>query len=143
MHEISPLSHVSMVARTSLCWSMSAASLNNRSPRSVPDISRHEGSLKAVRAAITALSTSSAEAAYTEVISLSSLSKSQSFTASHSSVEDLCSPRIDAGNLLVIARLHPLIVDKQTNRLSVLLAIRRRKLHGQVGHPCGLSKPTS
>jgi hypothetical protein len=42
-------------------------------PRSVGDMSRHEGSLKALRAAATALSTSSTLAAYTEVISVSSL----------------------------------------------------------------------
>lgn len=67
-----PLSHVSMVAKVSLCCSTSAASLYINSPLSELAMSLHSP-LKALRAAATALSTSSGSAASTEQISDSSL----------------------------------------------------------------------
>jgi hypothetical protein len=63
MEDYVPLSHVSIVASVSLCLSMRLASLYIKSPLSVPGKSRQDGSLKAFRAALTALSTSSSDAA--------------------------------------------------------------------------------
>ena len=69
-----PLSHVSIVARVSLCCFTSSESLSSSSPLSVPPTLRHD--LKALRATFTAISTSSAVAANTLVISDSSLHRS-------------------------------------------------------------------
>ena len=62
-----------MVARTSFSRSTRSESLMRRLPRSVEGRSRHAGDLNALRAAATAVSTSSAVAAKTDVISDSSL----------------------------------------------------------------------
>lgn len=53
--------------------STKSASLASKAPRSDGAISLHEGSLRAARAAETAVSTSEAEAAWTEVMGVSSL----------------------------------------------------------------------
>ena len=37
-------------------------------------------------------------------------------------------------NLVTIARLHPLIIDEETNGLRIFLAIRRRQLRAQISH---------
>lgn len=71
--EMLPLSQVSIVASTSLFFSIRATSLNISSARSTLGRSRHAGFLNALRAALTAMSTSSGSAAYTDAISLSSL----------------------------------------------------------------------
>lgn len=62
-----PLSHVSMVARVSLCFSASSDNLYRSFPRSVATTFRQD--LKAFLAALTAVSTSSADPAYTLTIS--------------------------------------------------------------------------
>lgn len=93
------------------------------SPRSVFEISRHSGELKAFRAALTAVSTSSAEAASTEVISDSSLRGM--------SVMALCGlggsgtnlPGVDTGNLLARAGLDKLIVNEQASGQSNLCPV--------------------
>ena len=62
-----------MVARVGAWVSTKSASFASKAPRSDGPISFHEGFLKAARAAETAVSTSEAEAAWTEVIGVSSL----------------------------------------------------------------------
>jgi hypothetical protein len=62
-----------MVAKISWCFSVRSASLFINWPRSVGDKLFQEGCFKALRAAATAISTSSAPAAYTDTISDSSL----------------------------------------------------------------------
>lgn len=68
-----PLSQVSIVARVSAFFSSRSASVWINALRFSGARSRHAGDSKAARAAFTAMSTSSDEAAYTETISDSSL----------------------------------------------------------------------
>lgn len=68
-----PLSQVSIVAMVSAFFSRRSASLWINALRFPGARSRHSGDSKAARAAFTAMSTSSDEAAYTEAISDSSL----------------------------------------------------------------------
>jgi hypothetical protein len=108
-------------------------------PRSVGDMSRHEGSLNALRAAATAVSTSSTLAAYTDAISDSSLGESQLHMPDVGGKRSCVSVRgIDRCYLLSITALHPLVVDKETSRLGILPAIWSSELNGEVRHlSCG------
>src|ERR1700744_6389834 len=142
-----PLSQVSSVASVSLCSSKASANLYINAPRSVAARSRHEGSLKAARAALTALSTSSAEAASTDVISFSSLGKlhqsQQSLPYTHWRAWSagsktyvglmlvIFSPELDLTNSLLIKRpvgnviLRPLGAVSSTFKSVILKEFRR------------------
>lgn len=121
-----------MVAKTSLCSSMSEASLNMRFALSVVLMSRHDGSLKAFLAAATATSMSSGPAACTDAISLSSLYRSISLFSKVSKthvglIEVILAPAFDFTNSLLMNRprgclyLTPLGAVKSTNRSSDIL----------------------
>lgn len=94
------------------CYTPRSASFNISPPRSVGAIERHSP-LKALRAAATAMSTSSAEAAYTEVISFSSLEiPSLRFDFSFKDWKN--QRRIDTGDLLATFGRDELVVDEET-----------------------------
>lgn len=96
-----------MVAKSSLFFSTRSASFINKLPRSVGDIFFHDGSFRAFRAALTARSTSSAPAAYTDVISCSFLCAGRSVRKRESDhvtyvglIEMILSLDLDATNSL-------------------------------------------
>jgi hypothetical protein len=125
-----------MVARISLFSSTKSASLIIMLPRSVVDMSRHDGSLNAFRAAATAMSTSSGPPAYTETISFSSLqtrvvSISRSITDSETDegfMLVILSPLFDLTNSLLMnspvfsLKCLPLGAVRSANRSDMLTA---------------------
>lgn len=101
-----------MVARVSECASQRSDSLIIMFPRSVGEMSRHAGLFIAARAAATAVSTSSAVAAYTEAISVSSLFNSSISISSY--IHGAVGLRgVDSSQLLAVAALDPFVVDEQ------------------------------
>lgn len=113
-----PLSHASMVANSSLFFSMRSASLVMSIPRSVAGRRFHDGSLRALCAARTALSTSSTEAECTAAISASVLQPDSSATLAkrnrsyHQHIR-----RVDCGKLVALLTRHELVVDEEAGRL--------------------------
>jgi hypothetical protein len=127
-----------MAARVSLCCSIKSANLSSRTPRSVAGSSFQEGSLRALRAALTAISISSSPAAYTDVISVSllkvqSVPTPRQLGGSHKTVQRYIR-RVHGGKLLARLGGHELIVDEETDGLGVAAPIGGSQLHGDGGH---------
>lgn len=113
------------------------------SPRSVFEIPRHSGELKAFRAALTAASTSSAEAASTEVISDSSLrgtsvmALGRNLLGAESTYLGLTlvifSPELDLTNSLLMNKpvgkviFVPLGAVKSTERFDIVTGVKSLK----------------
>lgn len=111
--------------------SIRSASLFIKMPRSVAGSNFQAGLLRAARALLTAMSTSSGPAAWTVAISVSSLQRHDQFgrTTSQDLQNVRCIYACDGGSGLGV---HKLIVDEQAQWLLVLLAIGSSKVHVKV-----------
>lgn len=96
---------------------------------------RHEEALRALRAAATASSTSSGPAAWTEVISVSSLGDGTGQLPSRRGRTAAIDLRwVYAGDHFSGLCLDPFVVDEETGWLCVFTAIGSCELDCEVGH---------